>query len=344
MKKLPYFSIIVPIYNTAAYLEQCVKSVLDQSFTDFELILVNDGSTDNSAELCDGFAASDSRVRVLHKPNGGLSSARNEGFKIAAGNYIWWVDSDDWTEPGALQKLWEATADSVPDMVKFNHYRSASEREFCRSTAEPGVYSTEAELELLRNAAFFRTGKFCLSVWSHIYRREFLQAGNLTFVSERVVGSEDYLFNLQAYPEAVRVVVLTDAFYDYRLREGSLTQGYRKELLKRYTELYLQLRQRYDRMGRLEQYEGKLSRFYVWHLIHGTGIGHEYRNTRDHTRQDGRRTLKEFFANPVFIRCVRSCDRTGLTTNERIQLWAMRWGIEPLFYWLYVIKPRLKKG
>ena len=101
----PYITVIVPVYNTEHYLERCINSILNQTFTDFELILVDDGSTDKSGKLIDEKAAADSRIVAIHKPNGGSSSARNEGLKIARGRFISFIDSDDYIEPFFLEKL-----------------------------------------------------------------------------------------------------------------------------------------------------------------------------------------------------------------------------------------------
>lgn len=342
-KVAPYFSIILPIYNVAPYLEQCIRSVLDQRFQDFELILVDDGSTDSSPEICDDYAARYDNIRVIHKPNGGLSSARNAGTRIAGGRYIWWVDSDDWVEPDALDVLYAASCDRLPDMVKFDFNRVGQQMCSVNSCAEPGIYRGE-ELEILREKAFLRPGKYSLSAWSHIYSRDFLKRARLSFDSERTIGSEDYLFNLEALLEAEQILVIRETLYNYRLREGSLTQRYRKDLSFKYTQLYRQLCGYYVQMGKLDAYEGWISHFYVWHLIHGTCLANEYRDTQDHSRKEGRKNISAFFRSPDFQYAVHHCEKQHFTRNQRVQLLAMQLGLEPLFYWLFVIKPRLKKG
>lgn len=115
------FSVIIPVYNVSQYLDKCVRSVLSQTFTDFEVILVDDGSTDDSPAMCDAFAQQDDRVRVIHKPNGGLVSARNSGIMSAKGDYICYVDGDDWAKDNMLQFIHERLENSpVPlDMVLF---------------------------------------------------------------------------------------------------------------------------------------------------------------------------------------------------------------------------------
>ena len=115
---MPEVSVVVPIYNVAEYLPKCIESILAQTYPDYELILVNDGSKDTSPEIAEDYAKKDSRIRVIHKPNGGLSDARNEGMKYASGKYISFIDSDDFIEPDMLEKCVHAMHILVP----YSHY------------------------------------------------------------------------------------------------------------------------------------------------------------------------------------------------------------------------------
>ena len=338
-EKMPYFSIILPIYNVERYLEECIRSILNQGYQNYELILVDDGSTDNCPAICDAYAAQFDQIRVLHKRNGGLSSARNAGTEEARGMYIWWVDSDDWIEPDALQILQNATCADYPDMVKFDYYRVGSQRKLFSCDVMPGDYDSQKSLEQLLDEGFLHPGKFSLSAWGYIYRREFLRENAMSFVSERVIGSEDYLFNLCALASAKRIRVLKNALYSYRMRPGSLTQRYRKELPEKYTELYRQLCSHYDKMGVLDDFRGRICTFYVWHLLHGTCFANEYRITDDHTQKEGRRKVHQFLRMKELSYALRHCDANIFSRAQRIQLVAMRLRLEPLFYWLFVIKP-----
>ena len=339
----PWFSIILPIYRVEDYLLRCVQSVLMQGFTDYEIILVDDGSPDGCPAMCRRLAEENPCIQVLHKENGGLSSARNAGLEIARGQYIWWVDSDDWIEPDSLQKLYEATADALPDMVKINHFRVTGETSvpIC-SNATPGEYQGELCRQLLQKACY-TAGKFVLSAWSHIYRREFLQNNGLQFVSERIVGSEDYLFNLESYLLAEKIVVLADVLYDYDLRQGSLSQTYKKDLPRRYAQLYRLLLEQYEKAGARWQYQGALASFYLWHLLHGTCIPNEYYGA-GHTLTERRANIRAFLSDATVAQAYACCDKSRFDGKKRIQLWAMKMRWEPLFYWLYVKKPGRKKG
>ena len=339
----PYFSIILPVYNVEAYLERCILSVLEQSFRDYELILVDDGSKDASPEICEAYASRDDRIRVIHKPNGGLASARNAGLDIAGGKYIWWVDSDDYIEPGALEILYESSRETMPDLVKFDHYRVESTRWPVYSNAEPGTYREEEIRRELLEKAFFSGGKYVLSACCHIYRREFLEAWRLRFVSERIVGSEDYLFNLEAVYAARSVVVLRKALYYYEFRAGSLTQQYKSDLAERYEKLTAELRSWYRDAGAPDGYLRKINSFYLWHLIHSICFSYEYTPARNHTLKQGREIVRSLLKKESVQQALKNCDCSGFNRKQRLQLLAMRLKMEPLFYWLYVKKPMRKE-
>lgn len=333
----PYFSIILPIYNVAPYLERCVQSVLEQSFRDYELILVDDGSTDESSEICDRLGAQHSCIRVIHKENGGLSSARNAGLEIAQGEYIWWVDSDDWIAENALTILYEASATEKPDMVKYNFARVRKDEQPFYSNARPGFYMEE-ETEVLLDSALLMPSRFGLSAWSHSYRRDFLEKNKLTFTSERMIGSEDYLFNLQALAVVQSIRVIADQLYFYELRGGSLSQSYKKDLSDRYILLYSLLRQFYAEKCLLDRYEQKICRFFAWHLIRGTCISNEYQGRIHHSVKQARRNVRSMLQIPEVSYAARRCDCTGLNWRKKIQIWAMLWRCEFVFYRLHVKK------
>lgn len=334
----PYFSIILPVYNVAPYLERCVQSVLEQNFHDYELILVDDGSTDDSGVICDRLGAQHSCVRVIHKENGGLSSARNAGLEIAQGEYIWWVDSDDWIAENALTILFEASATEKPDMVKCNYVRIENKEWPVYSNVSPAFYEGKEQMQMLLNAGLLTPSRMSLSACVHIFRRTFLEEAQLSFVSERIVGSEDYLFTLQALALMKSAQVIPQMLYFYAQREGSLTQRYKEKLPERYIQLYAQLRKFYSDNGLLEQYEGKVCRFFVWHLIHSTCISNEYRPTPVHSINEGRAKVREILKFPEVRDAISKCDCTGLNWKQRLQLLAMLWHLEGLFYRLYVKK------
>lgn len=341
----PCFSLILPVYNVEAYLDRCMESILEQDFCDYEVILVDDGSPDSCPAICDRYARAYCHARVIHKPNGGLSSARNAGLQAAKGEYVWFIDSDDWIEPGSLRMLKEACDAHNPDVLKFNHCRvSGANREEIRCNVSAGVLEG-AQMDALIEKAFCTGGKFVLSAWSHVYRRELLEANNCAFVPEKEVGSEDYLFNLSLLPRVNRLLMLDAALYNYDKRDGSLTQRYRENLVQQYNCLYKRILEDYAAMGLREKYESLIHRFYVWHLTIGTRLLHEYHHiTGSHSLKDGRRNIRRIFASQEFRYAVKNSNKEDLLLKKKLQLLAMALRFEPLFYYLYVLKPGRKAG
>lgn len=231
-------SIIVPAYNCIKSLECCVGSIRQQTYTNFELMLVDDGSTDGSGELCDKFAAEDSRIRVIHKPNGGVSSARNAGIDAATGGYITFCDSDDYLEPDYLETLVQ-TAKSNPDC---GHIWCCFQTVtgYQKENAAPNYTSTKSLLcYTLQEYMSLHEMWLDAEPWNKLYRTDIVQTAKVRFPEDLSLG-EDWLFNL-AYIDASaneKIVVVTEPLYNYmRGNDESLDSKYRKDLLDIYRRL-----------------------------------------------------------------------------------------------------------
>lgn len=223
-----FFSIIIPVYNVEAYLRDCLDSVLRQSFAEWEAVCVNDGATDGSLDILEEYAAKDSRFKVISQVNGGLSSARNSGLKAAKGDYVLFLDSDDWLEDNTLEVLagkvdgedmlcfsgrrfFESEGEyREPDHLIENHYQSGMD------------YYNENALQH-RDFAF-------VCVVLRIYKRSFLEENGLCF--KEGVYHEDNLFTPIACYYAQGVSVIDDCLYDYRVRSESITTTCNPKRLK----------------------------------------------------------------------------------------------------------------
>lgn len=231
-------SIIVPAYNCIKSLEHCVGSVRQQTYTDFELILVDDGSTDGSGKLCDRFAAEDERIRVIHKPNGGVSSARNAGIDVADGEYITFCDSDDYLEPDYIETLLK-TAKSNPDC---GHIWCCFQTVtgYQRENAAPNYSSVNPILHYtLQDYMTLHEMWLDAGPWNKLYRTDIVQTAKVRFPEDLSLG-EDWLFNLAYIDASVnkKIVVVTKPLYNYmRGNDESLDSKYRKDLLDIYRRL-----------------------------------------------------------------------------------------------------------
>ena len=212
------FSIIIPIYNVAKYLPKCLDSVLGQSFTDFEVICVNDGSTDDSLSVLEQYAARDARIKVISQANGGLSAARNTGINNAHGKYILFLDSDDWIESNTLQVLDDHLAGE--DLLCFNGRKFVEEKN-CFEPADN--LKTETNISgwdyYCHHALESRRFAF-VCVVLRCYRREYLINNNLLFKTG--IFHEDNLFTPLACFYAKKVSIIPDCLYNYRIRSNSI--------------------------------------------------------------------------------------------------------------------------
>lgn len=207
-------SVIVPVYNAAPYLEACLESVLSQTYRDTEIVLVDDGSTDGSAEICDRYADRDARVRTVHKENGGASSARNVGLREAVGAYLYFLDSDDRIVPELLEKLYRSAVEHRSELVFFDAYAVDEETGAVSETnySHRETYSPDTGKALMRKMVANKD--FHMGVWQLFYKRSFFERTGLTFVEGIVY--EDFLFTCQAYCLAEKVSYVPEFLY-YRL-------------------------------------------------------------------------------------------------------------------------------
>jgi len=226
-----FISIIVPVYNVERYLHQCVDSILGQTFTDFELILIDDGSRDNSPTICDEYALKESRVRVTHQANGGQVKARKAGLAQANGKYVQFVDSDDWLEPNALEESCKSAKENDADIVTFDAYFCYSSRRLpVKQPIESGIFDKELLMKkiypkMLYSSRFFYFGIYA-AMWNKIFRRTIL-APNMINVDPRLKIGEDGVTTFASLLDAKKVCVLGGQhLYNYRDNNFSITRSY----------------------------------------------------------------------------------------------------------------------
>ena len=253
-------SIITPVYNAEKYLEQTVECILSQSYTDIELILVNDGSVDSSGELCNALAKKDARIKVVHKKNGGVASARNAGLDAASGEYIGWVDSDDLVHPDMYSIMMKAAIEYNADIVQCSHTRNKDEMKACNTSVLESLQVLDNVGGLKRMYTSHYTNS--LSLWSKIYRREVFDGVRFT------VGTafEDDEIVPVLIERAARIVYFELPLYCYVKREGSIITAPKVEnimALSRHIE---------GRMLRFECIDEELYMLSLKHFFHYTKI------------------------------------------------------------------------
>ena len=218
----PKVSFIVPVYNTQEFLPRCLDSLLNQTCPDIEIIVVNDGSPDGSAAIIDEYARMDSRVRVVEKFNGGLSSARNAGMDVARGAIIDFVDSDDHVEPNLAEFLVGTFAEEYPEIVVFG--AECEPAELASKRIQQLLYPEACVFESFDPALLFSANAQPY-VWRAAYSRELIERESLRF-AENVRFAEDVVFQFESYPLSAKTVVAPDKLYHYVMQEKSLTHTF----------------------------------------------------------------------------------------------------------------------
>ena len=224
-------SIVVPVYNVEAYLDECVQSLVDQTYQNLEIILVDDGSTDSCPGLCETWAKKDSRIRVVHKENAGLGFARNTGIDLATGTYVFFFDSDDYVDTTIVEKCVLNAQAYGSDAVLFGRwdvYEDGRKASFPVKTAQRLFRGNEVREDLLPKLFTYELG-VGISACGKMYRLQSIKAAEIRFVSERKVISEDAYFAIEYFGQISTVTIVAEQLYYYRKRATSLSRVFRED-------------------------------------------------------------------------------------------------------------------
>ena len=233
---LPKISVVIPVYNSAKYLRECLDSVVSQSFSDWEVVAVDDGSPDESPAILDEYAAKESRIKVIHKENGGVSAARNDGLVVAAGEYVLFVDSDDYLEQDALRLAYEEAIRVNADVVIGDYFAvSAKGRRRYHFFSKSFVANDRTMIEKLQQTMLYSgyspyfsntCGYLFGAQWTKLFRRSMLIQNAVNFPTS-ISLFEDGVFGLTAFEHSKVISYLSVPFYNYRVLTTSLCHSYK---------------------------------------------------------------------------------------------------------------------
>ena len=272
---IPKVSVIIPVYNVEKYLERCVNSLKNQTLKDIEIILVDDSSTDSSFEICEKLASEDSRIKVISKENEGAGKARNAALKIATGEYIGFVDSDDFVHEDMFKTLYEKAKQYNSDLVMsgvifvdgnmFSQTGDCVKKEYFKTDTH---FETKEQLQELRMGIIGSKpkeaddSKYSMSIWKNLFRHEIIKENNLSFMSEREMLSEDALFMIDYISHINKATGIKEAFYNYFRNPESISKSYKKDRFEKSLVFVNEVEKRFQKDIPKSEYQIYIYRFW----------------------------------------------------------------------------------
>ena len=318
---MPKVSVIVPVYNAEKYLSECVDSILAQTLRDIEVLLVDDGSTDGSPALCDHYAKKDSRVHVIHKPNGRAASARNAGLKIAQGEYIAFVDSDDWIEPDMYEKMLVANAEvCLCDYVRF---QGDNEFPFSQPNIRAGFYDKsqickEIYPHLVMDGVEY---PITISNWAMLIKRSIIQEHGLSY-REDILISEDAPFGSEVLYCANSFAYLKNQhLYHYRITSGSASKTHQQWWwdsslkINEETENFFNKCTDYDFAQQIKSNMFYLARAEIYYILADKSLSRKEQNAK----------IRNVMNHPRVVRMMKGYDATGIPLSFKAVYWSIRY-------------------
>lgn len=319
-------SVIVPVYKVEKYLRQCLSSLAAQTLADMEIILVDDGSPDGCPEICDEYAAKDARMKVVHKENGGLLSARKAGFAASSGDYIGFVDGDDWVEPDTFENMYKAVCEYSPDMVLSDFLCDYGDRvEPSDQCFEDGVYD-RARLEkeifprMLFDGRFYRFG-VNPNCWSKLVRRDIIEK-NLMPVDECIRMGEDAAFIYPCLLDSQSAACIKTPTYHYRITGQSMSTAYDEKLKDIILLPYKRLKEKnadsnFDISAQLD--------YYLLYMVNFL-LRNEAKKANSHSKKERRSVIENICVNGDIRSAAANIDGGKLPAHTKLLASALKHG------------------
>ncbi|ONI37914.1 hypothetical protein AN639_06770 [Candidatus Epulonipiscium fishelsonii] len=316
---MPKVSIIVPVYNVAPYLDKSIRSILDQSLKDIEIILINDGSTDNSLDICKKYAKKDNRIRLVNKSNGGVSSARNIGLDIATGEYIGFVDPDDWIDKDMYLIMYKKITEHNCDICLCDHYITDGIKKYAiKNELYEKIYKKEELIKKIvipkispRYTIPYDNKKVAVVFCAILYNSKLLKQNNIKFNTNLVIG-EDTIFNLNNMINAKTLVYTNNILYYYFKRMDSATHKYysnnvMKQYYKIIQEFYIS-----NNLNKIDNREDTIE------LLYYLSVWNNKLNNKDYSFIDKYKISKNIKINSKVKKTIKNLDVKNAPLDKKI--------------------------
>lgn len=317
-------SIIIPVYNVEKYLPKCLDSVLQQTYSDTEVICVNDGSTDRSIDILEHYALADSRVKIISRENRGISVSRNEALDVAKGEWVMFVDSDDWTDEGTCEKALAIAKEQQADTIMWGYTREYEGRSLAKLYFD-SFKVWESDIKELHRRMVGPIKQELRSpdtmdawgtIWGKLYKRECIeQPSPIRFVDTRVIGSaEDVLFNIDYMGRIQKAVYLPDSSYHYRKINSSYTFRHKEGLAEKWNHLYNEISKRLQESHLPTEYIEAFHNRVSLGLI-GLGLNEVFSSEPYLVK---RKNIKRLLQRPLFRESITQLEVKWLPTHWRV--------------------------
>ena len=334
----PDVSIIVPVYNAEKYLERCVDSLKNQTLENIEIILVDDSSKDSSLMICENYAKEDNRIKVIHKINEGAGKARNAALEIATGEYIGFVDSDDYIEKDMFETLVKTAEKYSSDLIlsgviyKDGNMFSKDGETSVKSYFETDThFETESQLKQLKLGIVGSLpddtddSKYGMSIWKNLFKSEIIKNNNIVFQSEREMLSEDALFMIDYISCIDKATGIKDAFYNYCRNEDSISKSFKKDRFEKSLVFVQQAEKRFSKDCSENEYEKYIYRF--WQAMCRVICSQEIMYAQDNNIRYSqlKKRLKTVCTHDLTVRTLKKYPIGKLPLKQRIFAYAMKY-------------------
>lgn len=328
-------SVIVPVYNVQKYLKQCVYSILAQTFEDFELILIDDGSTDPSGAMCDELAKEDSRIVVFHKQNEGLGLTRKYGFEHCTGKYITFIDSDDYIASDYLEQLYRVAQDQNAELVVSGYKKTDDEGNVLfDSTPEAESFKGDEIKNVLLPRMIGslpdRTDSIFIGMTGKLYLKEILESNPIVFYSEREIQSEDLAFQLGALPFFQSAEVIAYSGYHYRTNPQSLSMKYRPGRFEEVKKVYFHTCKKMEELGLPKDTKYRIDKMLYVQLL--TCLVQEKPKISNTSAGNCIKEIKAMISDPVVKESIKEYPINKLDFKKRIYVLLLKYRLSVALY------------
>lgn len=327
-------TIIVPVYNVEKYINECVDSLIKQTYKNIEIVLVNDGSKDKSGAICDNYAASDARIKVIHKQNEGLGFARNTGLKVAQGKFVTFIDSDDKADADLVEKLvngiYEVNGDTcIGGFKRISENGVVSFEESYDKAVFEGKNVYNKLFARMLGSAPDKHDAIRMSVWNVMYSMDIIRKHSIEFPSERVFISEDIIWDSEYYKYAQKAIVIDSTAYNYRITPGSLTQKYKPDMLEKICALYNEM------CNRLPSDKEKIARLQRQFFVNLRAcIRQERHSVSGKSNIETKAAIKEIVNDGAVHTIAKEYLQVVSQRKQKVFVWAVRYNCVTLLYLL----------